>query len=570
MAIPLTNIQEPGFFSEIEVSPSLFLTPGSIQVVALIGTGLPTKTITENDTRGSDSYDVLSSPISSINLTSSTSVYRFPQSSYSVAEAGSVDLTTLTYPTDLNALTFTVHVDGHSAETVTFSSPANPAAVIAQINTAMTNVKAVLTATNKLLVYVNPLSVALAGLSFTAGALSDTADTVLGFIPATRANALWWNPAVTDPEFAPQAGQIYQTNYQTPKVAADFAPQSFFTLSQVVATYGDAADSSGNVVSSLSLGAQGAFGNGASVITCRQLNPANLSTQAAYTSEINNALSDLENQTVSLLVPMIPLNSALTLDMTGFYLNHVSKMSSLLERQERMALLAMDETDGRLNILGSAPSWQSFSTELQPSLSSGLQSKRIMLMNPGYAQTTYKGVSVTTDGTYNAACLAGEMVNADNDVATPMTFKDLSTITALLLPDLLRSEKNTLTSLGVTVLQPTGTIIQVRRAVTMDNSSIANVEPSIVRSFDYVAQQLRAGLENRFIGQKILGTTHTAIEAATTSFLEQLVAQEIISTYRNVKAVQDKTEPRQFDVSFEAVPIFPFIWGFLDISITLS
>jgi hypothetical protein len=162
------------------------------------------------------------------------------------------------------------------------------------------------------------------------------------------------------------------------------------------------------------------------------------------------------------------------------------------------------------------------------------------------------------------------MVSSEFDEAEPMTRKALSTISELLLPDLSRPEKNQLTDLGVTVIEAKSSTILVRRAVTADYSSIAAQEPSIVRAFDRVAMELRESLENRFVGTKILNTTHTALEAATTVFLERLVANEIITTYRNVKAEQNNVEPRQFDISFEAVPVFPFIWGFLDISITIS
>jgi hypothetical protein len=560
MAQPLTNIQEPGFFSQIQVSPSLFLTPGSVQVVGLIGEGKATKTVSQNVTRGAGLSDALSGPISSISLTASTSVYRFPQSSYSAALLGSVDLTTITYPAGPNAAVLNVQVDGQAIETVTFASPANAAALVAQINAAMTNVQAAIDTGNKLLLYVD--NIALAGKSFVV--LAGTADALLGITAGARASSLRWDPAVIDPEFAPQAGQDYQVTLETPKVATDFAPQSYFSLSQVVAAQGDASASN-----TLSLGAQAAFGNGASIVTCRQLDPVQVAlgnTQKA--GEIIAALSDLENQTISVLVPMIPLNDAS--NVVTQYLDHVSKMSSKLERMERICILGMDETAGRLGILGVSNTWQSFMTQLQPALSSGLEPKRVVVVNPGQATTQYKGSSITTNGTYAAACLAGEMVSSEFDEATPMTRKALATITELILPDLMRSEKNQLTALGVTVVEANNGLVVVRRAVTADGSSIANQEPSIVRAFDRVASELRAGLENRFIGQKILGTTHTAIEAATTTFLERLVVSEIIGSYRNIKAVQNAVEPRQFDVSFEAVPIFPFIWGFIDISITLS
>jgi hypothetical protein len=564
MASPLTNFQEPGFFSRIQESPSLFLTPGSVQVVGLLGTGKSTKTVTDSLTRGTGNYDLLSGPVSSFNSASSNAVFRYPQSSFAAAHLGSVDLSTLTYPSGPDTLTIKVTVDGEAEETVTFVTPANAAALVSQLNSAMSNVTAELDAGNRMLIYVS--GTGLDGKSFVMGA--GTANTLLGFVTAERAKYIRWDPAVTDPEFAPQNPEEYQLSYETPKVAADFGPKQFFGLRQVVAEYGDISASN-----TLSLGAQGAFGNGASIVTCRQLDPASLAAAASAKSEIIDALTDLEDFDVSIIVPMVALNAKIGVTAIGVddeYLNHVSKMSSRLERKERICVLGVDERAGRLDILGPSDTWQSTMSGLQPPLSSGLESRRVMVVNPGRLLTSSRGVVIESDGTYAAACLAGRMVNAEFDEAEPMTRKTLATIDELILPDLSRPEKNSLTSLGVTVLEPKSSLILVRRAVTADGSSIARQEPSIVRAFDRVAGELREALENRFVGQKILTTTGTALEAATSVFLERLIAEEIITSYRNVRAEQNSVEPRQFDISFEAVPVFPFIWGLIDISIQLS
>jgi hypothetical protein len=114
-------------------------------------------------------------------------------------------------------------------------------------------------------------------------------------------------------------------------------------------------------------------------------------------------------------------------------------------------------------------------------------------------------------------------------------------------------------------------VAMVRRAVTADSSSIAAQEPSIVRAFDQIARELREFLENRFVGSKIVpSVTSTVLEAATQTYLNGKVSEEIISAFRSIKATQNKTEPRQFDISFEAVPIFPFLWGMIDLSISIE
>ena len=564
MAAPLTNIQEPGFFSQVQESPSLFLNPGSTQVVGLLGEGKATRSVLETLTRSAHTADALSNAPASISLISSNAVYRYPQSNYALATMGSSDLSAITL-SGLFTKTVIITVAGEAAETCTFGAadPVSIADIAVKINAAMSNVTAEISdaaGVKHLVIYVS--GAGLDGKSLSVGA--GTANTILG-LTAGAAKDVRWDTAVLDSEFAPQAGEAYQVSYETAKVAADFAPKQFFSLRQVIAEYGDV-----TAANTLSLGAAGAFGNGATLVTCRQLDPVQVALgNSEKKGEILAALTDLEDYDVSILIPMVPLNDACGEAGTD-YLNHVSKMSSKLERKERIAILGLNEKSSRMSILGVTNSWQALMLSLSLPQSSGLASKRIIVVNPGRCMTNSKGVAIEADGTYAAACLAGRMVSSEFDEAEPMTRKTLATVDELIIPDLSRPEKNQLTALGVTVVEAKSSTILVRRAVTADATSIASQEPSIVRSFDRVAMELREALENRFVGSKILNTTHTALEAATSVFLERLVAAEIITSYRNVKATQNPLEPRQFDITFEGQPIYPFIWGFLDISITLS
>lgn len=562
MSAPLTDVQEPGFYSEIKESPSLFLTPGSVRVVGIIGTGKSTKPASDELVRTAHTFNTCASAVSSITSVQSDLVFRYPASSYVIGQGGSADLALVTLA-DLTGKTVKVTVDGQTEETCTFTLPASIADIAAQINTAMDDVSAEISvagAVKYLCIYVS--GTGFEGMSLTIGA--GTANTILGLPASTRAKSIRWDPAATalGDQFAPQTAETYTVTTETPKTADDLKPKSFFGLRQVVAEYGDVSTSS-----TISLGAQAAFGNGASIVTCRQMDPAQMDNGPHKYSEMVAALLDMEAQDINLLVPMLPLD-----DDSGIgaeYMVHASKMSSKLERKERRVLLGVDEIDGRLDILGATDSWEALMASYDVALSSGLEAKRVQVVNPGRCLTTYKGTSIETDGTYVAACLAGRTVSAEFDEAEPMTRKTLSTINELILPELTRPEKNQLTSLGITVIEAKGSTITVRRSITADSSSIAGQEPSVVDALDRVASELRESLENRFVGSKIINTTNTAVEAATTQYLDRLVLEEIIAAYRYVKAERNSVEPRQFDVSFETSPIWPFLWGSLDISVSL-
>ena len=87
--------------------------------------------------------------------------------------SGSVDLTTLTYPTDLNATTLVIKIDGGSNVTTTFASPADAQDVVDQINTAASATVASLDATNHLVLsavafgYSSSIQVVAGGTSLT-------------------------------------------------------------------------------------------------------------------------------------------------------------------------------------------------------------------------------------------------------------------------------------------------------------------------------------------------------------------------------------------------------------------
>ena len=556
MSDVLTNVQEPGFFSRVQESPSLFLSPTTINIVGLIGTGSANKSVSGSVVRGATgSSDALSNPIASVDAVSTDAVFQFPPSSFGLSIIGSeagpfsgVAGLTLSFVVGSGATqTYTVGFTGGTATADDLAEDFN--------DSDLSNVSAI------------GVSGGYFGLVSSDGQafkiLSGSLMAEVGFTADQLASGIYWDPAQTDPELAPQPGTTYRVEYMTPKVAADFAPQYFFGTRQVNATYGDLV-----LANSLVMGANAAFASGASVVVCRQLDPAMMGSTGDIKAEMTVALTDLENTSANILVPMIPVTDDLSL--IPKYLNHVSKMSSKLEKKERIAILGVDERDAMIPVYGSN-SWETIKGYFEVSESSGLKPRRIIMVDPGKASiTSSNGDTLVADGTYIAAALAGRMVSAEFDEATPMTRKTLPTIDSMVDIELTRAEKNVLTSFGITVVEMRNGVSTVRRCVSADTSSIAAQEPSILRAFDKVAMELRDALDSKFVGTKIVPLVNKDIESATTTYLNRYVADEIIGGFRNVKAVQNTIEPRQFDITFEAIPVYPFLWGMVDISIVLG
>ena len=562
MSDNLLNDQAPGFYSQVVQEPSLFLAPATVDVIGLLGEGKVTKPVTAKIARGATGVllDSLGVPYVSAVNAYSPGVYNYPSSSYGFAVVGSTGCTGVVAGT---VLSVTV---GGGATGVTFTAGATLGAVVAQINAGLTGTGVVasgLTASPSTGMTGALVLVATNGQALTINA--GTANTMLALTAGTVASNIWWDPSITSSELAPQPGVTYSVDMETPKVAKDYAVKYYTSASQAYADMGTPDQNS-----PLSLGAYAAFNApGASVIAMRQLNPANIvGAGATLRAEISAALSDFESAAIDVLVPMIPVNTdPLAIPL---YLQHVSKMSSKLERMERIAVLGVDETSSAMPLLG-AGSWDALMDYFNVPATSGLTPKRIVIMAPGICSALLQNTDVTLDSTYLAAAYAGRLVAAEFDVATPMTRKVLGTIDALNTPELGRVDKNWQSNRGITVVELKSGLAMIRRSITTDTSSIASEEPSIVRSFDKVARELREFLENRYVGSKILKNfTGASIEAATNTYLKTQVADNIISDYRSIVATQDAIDPRQFDISVECAPIYGLLWGKLNISISLS
>jgi hypothetical protein len=390
-------------------------------------------------------------------------------------------------------------------------------------------------------------------LGFDAG----TTDTPADDINSAISTRLFPDGTILTPA---DAGMIpYQIDYQTDKVAADFAPKRVTTKDGASTLFGDFVPAN-----MLSMGCFAAFSEGAEVIYGVQLNPANVTDGVSSVGEMQRALDALKGYDVDLVIPMEPITTNTTKSIK--YLQHVSEMSSLLNRRERMCVLAGDETAG----IKTVEQWLALIAPFAPSPDTAIMPKRVVVVYPGVASVTPADVTYTLNGSFSAAAFAGRMANPAYDEATSMTRKTLTSVEGLFTPELLRVDKNALSNAGITVLERPNGVTVVRRSISTDLRTIPSQEPSITRSFDRVAREMRDGLEAAYVGASIIpGLTKSSIKATAETYLDNLQGISIIGGYQNVKVEPAAGEPRQFNVSFEASPIYPLLWGYINITITL-
>jgi hypothetical protein len=543
------NYLEPGFFSEVRENPNLALVPNTLDIVAIIGTGKATTPIYENlaGLTGGTGMQQLSSGVQEFlgfNGTFSSGVSNFGFSVVGGATGSfTFGSTGETLSINVGETVYSIGLTGTSL---------SPADVAVQIN-ASAGASGNFTAAAYGGASGSVQIITLNGQEIQIGSTGATANSILGFTGGDWGNNIYWHAnGPTTP---------YTVGYESP--GSSFTPKYFYSLQSVIDQYGEPSTSA-----TISMGAQAAFTEGAQVVLCRLLNPE----AGDLMTEYQAALDDLKKFNCNIVVPMLPIN---TYPQVGVKtMAHCSDMSNKINRKERVCILGADETETIMPLTG-AGSWQELTSgyvNLNPV--TGLKSNRVVIMAPGSAYVSLPSGLTFVNGTVLAAALAGRILNTSYDEATPMTRKPLVSIAGLyerLSDEKTRVEKNALsTQYGCTVVEMNSSVAVIRRAVTSNISSIASQELSIVRSFDRIASELRALLEAQFIGIKISPNTPGDVANATSSYLNRMVNEAIIGSFRGVSVVPHVGEPRQMDVSFEAVPIYPFLWGFVDISITLG
>jgi len=309
----------------------------------------------------------------------------------------------------------------------------------------------------------------------------------------------------------PIAGKTYSVNYEYAKASADYVPRFFYNMDSVIEEHGEVTTSN-----TLSLGAEIAIEQGASVVCLVQCDPAD--------------------------------------GADAYVKNHCDIASSITERKERTAIVGMS----------GSPTVSDLTTRAQ-----ALASKRMVLVSPGSA-TRYVGSGTTPstlDGSFVATAIAGLRTSREFDVADPLTRKEVVGFETI-ADDFLRAEKVTMLSKGVMVIENVSGIYRVMQQVTTDVSVAENKEYSVVEVIDYVASNMREVLETIYIGQKILAGTPSQVKTTVQTILNDLISKEIIVDSQNVQAAIDNTDPTQINVSFEIRPVFPL--NYILITFSLS
>lgn len=316
-----------------------------------------------------------------------------------------------------------------------------------------------------------------------------------------------------------------------------YQPTSYFSFNDVRDAYGPAMDSSGNIISELTLSCFFAFQNGASQIIAVAVNPT---ANPPILQNYIDALAKFQNMdSVSIIVPATGNTNLFAAIRT-----HVDSQS--LNRHERRAILGCD---------GSVTS---VSSAARITAAQGIADARIALISPAtvnfFNPTT--NTMQTLGSHFLAAAVAG--VNAVLPAAMPLTRKTVSGFVnvAELVGE---TQKDLEAKSGLMVLENTNQGgIRVRHGLTTDPTNILTREWTITGQSDAMVYQLRSYLDSDgLIGGIINSVTLPNVKASVSTALENLVNNSVILGYTDLSVRQLVSSPDIVQITFEWQPSIP-------------
>jgi hypothetical protein len=326
-----------------------------------------------------------------------------------------------------------------------------------------------------------------------------------------------------------------------------FALNGFSDYASFEAVYGAPFDpATGDLLSPLSLAAQIAFQNGASIIYA-----VSLSGTGSAASQYSAAYElTLPNFDINLLVPLFE---------TATDGSTAQSLATAL-----VAHLNNAETEGfpRTAIFG-LPS--AFTGETPDILAQQIDYRRVVMTWPNQFlfYNSLVNQTQTLDGIYFAAACAGVLANQSmNRGLTRSQIRSFTGIPAAVLRNMSTSNKNTWSSKGVAVaeIDRNGRLV-VRHGVTTDVSTVQNRELSIVRCQDALFNLIQTSLTQAdLIGDPITATTALSVKGIIAGALETALSGDIIQGYTNLLVRQQTLpsgDPTVIECTFSYSPTYP-------------
>lgn len=434
-------------------------------------------------------------------------------------------------------------------------------------------------------VAVTPLTTVPAGASVTAIAPVTNANAPITYTLTTDYTLSGF--PTTSPTVTRVGGGTIPSGAQV-KVVYNYIPTDYWdpirldSFGSVQSRFGPAYDAAGNISTHLTAAAALAFENGADQIVCHPLSvratpgdpttvrsQPNATQQAASTtwSDTLYVLRDIDD--VNVLVPVVGqsmanVDDAAWVAIAGVVQDHVKFMKD--QNQYMVALLAEDSSAAAT--VGQMATLRAHAASLQ-ARQGGVVNEATVLISPSkYSRVNSLGTTIFVGGQYVAAAIAGML--AARGIAQTTTRKQVSGLKAV-NDYRSKADKNADGAAGLLVVEQKGLGVVVRHAVTLDNTSTAKRELSVVRQKHFMIESIRQTLENQIIGQVVAdGNSNAVVSATITAVLEALKANQDIVGYNGVESRTLTLDPTVVEVRFNYRPAFPINYINVTFSLDLS
>lgn len=346
----------------------------------------------------------------------------------------------------------------------------------------------------------------------------------------------------------PSVGDTYYVSYKYAKT--DYDAKVFTKFSDIEDEYGTLSPDN-----KLTLAMYLAIQNGALLIAGKQVPKATGSDDASvtdYITAIDSLRLPIERRYKPAVIQPVTTNS----QVIAYTKTHNILQSSPRYRQERITFFGFAQNTTPITAQATARS---------------IANQRMIAVYPDAAIVTLTDETGTetdyiVDGSFLAAAVAGSNVSTAYDVASPMTHRQIVGFKSL-IREMDTVEKNKTAVAGITVLEDMDPNIRIRQAFTTDTSSSLTREPTVITIVDHVQQIVRTALD-QFIGIKFLGGMLGDIGRVVKTTMRSLIQAEIITSFTNVRATVDATDPTAVQVSLAFVPVFPL--NYIVLEFTLS
>jgi len=201
----------------------------------------------------------------------------------------------------------------------------------------------------------------------------------------------------------------------------------------------------------------------------------------------------------------------------------------------------------------------------------GARAEQTILISPSRFRRqlpSSNNVTFVVGGQYMAAAIAGML--ASRPTSSTLTRKQVSGFLEVSDPRN-KEAKNADAAAGLHVIEQKGSAIQVRHSITLDNTSTARREVSVVRAKHRMIESLRQTIDTQIIGSvPANGNAPFIVKNAVVGVLETLRSRAELVDYRGVQARNLTGDPTAVEVRFSYMPAFPLNYVNIVFSIDMT